>query len=150
KGETPKGETPKGETPKGEPVPTPKLTPPPASAVAATVNGEKIAEVAVFRALLKENPKNREAARKEVVNYMVDNLLIDQYLRQVKVDVTAKELDERIDQIKGELKKIGQDFDKQLTELFLTEAELRKELAAALRWDKFVVQQGTDKALKDL
>src|SRR5262249_39155825 len=30
------------------------------------------------------------------------------------------------------------------------EAELRRELGAALRWDKFVVQQGTDKVLREM
>lgn len=127
-----------------------KPTPPPASAVAVTVNGEKVAELSVFRALMREHPKHREAARKEVINYLVDNLLVDQYLRQLKVVVEDKEVDERITQIKTELVKVGQKFEKQMEELFLTEAELRKEIASALRWDKFVIQQGTDKVLRDL
>src|SRR4051812_183989 len=76
---------------KSEPIKAPpKPTPPSATAVAVTVNGEKIMEMAVFRALLRENPKNRDAARKEVINYLVDNLLIDQYLRQLKVVVEEK------------------------------------------------------------
>ncbi len=128
----------------------PKPTPPPASAIAATVNGEKIAELAVFRALLRENPKHRDAARKEVVNYLVDNLLIDQYLRQLKVPLEDKEIDERMKLIEAELTKTGSSLKKQLEELYLTEPDLRKEIAAALRWDKFVAQQGTDKVLRDL
>jgi len=127
-----------------------KPTPPPADTVAATVNGEKILELAVFRGTLRENPKNRDAVRKEVLTYLVDNLLIDQYLRQLKVPVEDKEIQERVDQIKMELKKIGQDFTKQMDELFLTEDDVRKEIAGALRWDKFVVQQGNDKVLRDL
>lgn len=127
-----------------------KPKPPPAGAVAATVNGEKISEITVFRALLREKPEHRDAARKEVVSYLVDNLLIDQYLRQLKVQVEDKEVNERVDQIKGELTKRGQVFAKQMEELFLTEEELRKEITAALRWDKFVVQQGTDKVLREL
>lgn len=128
----------------------PKLPPPPADAVAATVNGEKIMEITVWRALLRENPKNRDSARKEIVNYLTDNLLVDQYLRQLKVQVEPKEVEERIDQIKMELKKIGQDFEKQMKELLLNDDELRKEIGGALRWDKFVVQQGNDKVLRDL
>ena len=127
-----------------------KPTPPPATAVAVDVNGEKITELAVFRALLREKPENRPAARKEVVQYLVDNLLIDQYLRQLKVQVEPKEIDERVEQIKLELKKVGQDFTKQMEELFLSEDEVKKEIAGALRWDKFVVQQGNDKVLLDL
>lgn len=130
--------------------PEPRPTPPPADAVAASVNGEKIPEVTVFRALLRENPKHRDAARKDVVTYLVDNLLVDQYLRQLKVSVEDKEVDERVTQIKTELEKVGQKFEKQMEELFLTEAELRKEITSALRWDKFVLQQGTDKVLRDL
>jgi foldase protein PrsA len=139
--------TPVGKT---EAAPEPRPTPPSAAAVAATVNGEKIAEMAVFRALLRENPKNRGSARKEVVNYLVDNLLIDQYLRQLKVPLEDKEIDERVKQIEAELVKTGGSLKKQLEELYLTEPELRKEIAAALRWDKFVAQQGADKVLRDL
>ena len=71
--------------------------PPPASAIAATVNGQPIPEMAVFRGLLREDPKRWAAVRKDVVNYLVDNMLVDQYLTQLKIPVDAKELSVRCD-----------------------------------------------------
>ena len=70
-----------------EPPPAGVPAPPAAAAVAATVNGQDIPEMAVYRGLLREDPKNCAAARKEIVNYLVDNLLVDQYLRQLKIEV---------------------------------------------------------------
>src|SRR5271167_2849058 len=68
-----------------------ELPPPPAANVlAATVNGQPIAELAVFRGLLREDPKRWAAVRKDVLNYLIDNLLVDQYLMQLKIAVEAK------------------------------------------------------------
>ena len=127
------------------------LPPPPApNVVAAKVNGQSVAELAVFRGLLREDPKNWPNVRKDVLNYLIDNLLVDQYLTQLKIPVDAKEVDERVAQIKAEAKKGGMEFPMLLKRLFLTEDDLRRELTGALRWDKFVIQQGTDKVLRDM
>jgi peptidyl-prolyl cis-trans isomerase C len=76
--------------------------------------------------------------------------LIDQYLTQLKVAVDAKEVEDRVTQIKAEAKKDGMEFPMLLKRLLLTEEDLRRELTGALRWDKFVIQQGTDKVLKEM
>lgn len=126
------------------------LPPPGTNSVAATVNGQPILEIAVYRSLLRENPANRDQARLEVLHYLIDNVVVDQYLTQLKIQVEAKEIEDRLAQIKDEAKKSKQDFEDILKKLLLSEADLRKELASALRWDKFVLQQGTDKVLKDM
>src|SRR5262249_319165 len=128
----------------------PEPPPPAADAVAATVNGQAIPELAVYRGLQRVPPKHREQARKDILSYLIDNVVVEQYLTQLKVEVPAKELDERIDQIKAEAAKDKVDFADLLKKLFISEAELRRELGAALRWDKFVVQQGTDKVLREM
>src|SRR5579862_4535532 len=62
------------------------LPPPPdKSIIAATVNGQPIQELAVFRGLLGKDPKTWNVVRKEVLNYLIDNLLVDQYLTQLKI-----------------------------------------------------------------
>ena len=107
-----------------------ELPPPPAATVvAATVNGQPIAELAVFRGLLREDPKNWPMVRKDVLNYLINNLLVDQYLTQLKIPVDGKEVDDRVDQIKGEAKKGGMEFPMLLKRLFLTETDLRRELS---------------------
>lgn len=128
----------------------PALPPPPAAtAVAARVNGQEIPELAVYRGLLRERPEHRDAARKEILNYLIENLLVDQYLTQVKIDVDAKDVEARFTQIQAEAKKSNDNFQETLKKLHLTEADVKKELHAALRWDKFVLQQATDKVLLD-
>lgn len=123
--------------------------PPAATAIAATVNGQEIPELAVYRGLLSKHPSLWKAARKDILEYLVDTTLVDQYLSQLKIQVEPKDIDERFQQIQEEAKKSGEDFAAMLKKLQITEVELKKELHAALRWDKFVLQQGTDKVLLD-
>lgn len=134
------------------PTESPSSAFPPAPAptvIAATVNGQDIQELAVFRGLLNRPPEKWKAARKEVLDYLIDNLLVDQYLSQLKIQVEPKEIDERLKQIKDEALKLGQDFEDILKKLHLAEAEMRNELHAALRWDKFVLQQAKEDVLRD-
>lgn len=117
---------------------------------AATVNGQSVAEVAVQRGLKRVPPGEHAKARPEILNYLIDNLLIDQYLAGQKIPVDPKEIDGRVTDIKNEVKKNGQDYAKMLTDLMLTEDELRTQIAADLKWEKYAIAQGTDAALKDL
>ena len=146
-------QTPAGgdKVPPPTPPPTPAAeTPPPANAVAAVVNGQTVSELSVFRGLLRVKPALRPQARPEVLNFLIDNVVVDQYLTQLKIQVDAKEVEDHVQRIKDEAKKVGTDYPKMLEKLYLTEDELRRELFGAIRWDKFVLQQGTDKVLRDL
>jgi parvulin-like peptidyl-prolyl isomerase len=116
---------------------------------AATVNGQPVAEVAVQRGLKRVPPAEHAKARPEILNYLIDNALIDQYLMSQKFAVDPKDVEARIAEIKGEVKKQGQDYSKMLSELMLTEEELRSQVAADVRWEKYAVAQGTDAALRD-
>lgn len=142
------------QTPPPDPPPLPKqepLPPPPAAnAVAATVNGHAISELAVYRGLLNVPAAHRDKARKEALTFLIDNMVIDHYLIQVKVQVDAKEVDERIEQIRKEAANDKTTLEEELKRLFITEAEMRQHLLAAMRWDKFVLGQGTDKVLKEM
>jgi peptidyl-prolyl cis-trans isomerase C len=135
------------------PAPTPVPageTPPPADAVAAVVNGQAILEMAVYRGSLRLRPDLREQARPEVLNYLIDNVIVDQYLVQLKMEISPKEIEEKVQLLVENTKKAGADFPTMLKKLHLSEEDLHHELIAALRWDKFVLQQATDKALHDL
>src|SRR6516225_12181493 len=128
-------------TPPPTPPPVPAAeTPPPATAVAAVVNGQSIPELSVFRGLLRVKPQLRDQARPDVLNFLIDNVVVDQYLTQLKIQVEPKEVDDHIQRIKDEAKKAGQGYPEMLKKLHLTEEELRRELLAAVRWDKFVIQ----------
>jgi peptidyl-prolyl cis-trans isomerase C len=120
------------------------------TAPAATVNGQPISETAVQRGLKRVPPSEQASARAEILNYLIDNVLIDQYLAGQKVPVEAKDIEARINEIKAEVKKHGQDYAKMLADLTLTEDELRGQVAADLRWEKFATGRATDAVLKDL
>jgi peptidyl-prolyl cis-trans isomerase C len=118
--------------------------------IAAKVNGQEIPEVAVYRALRQFPTEEREIARKEILNHLVENYIIDQYLNALKMTAEPAEVNKLIDELKGELKKGNVDYAKQLEQMMLTEEEFRVEVAAQMKWDKFLKQQGTDAELKKL
>jgi peptidyl-prolyl cis-trans isomerase C len=139
-------------TPAAAPAPVPAAAPAPAdNAVAATVNGKPIPEKAVRRALERGVPPDRWAqARQEILNYLIDNTLIDQSLTQVPITIEPKDVDARMEQIRGEIKKAGQNFDEVMKKLKLDEQELRVQIMADLRWDKYASTKATDAALHEL
>ena len=119
-------------------------------AVAATVNGTPIYEAVVARALERVPPARRAEVRPGLLDHLINNLLIDQSLKQAGYKVENGEVDKRVGEMKAELKKVGRDFDKMLAELKVPEAELREHIAADLRWYKYASAQATDQVLTKL
>jgi parvulin-like peptidyl-prolyl isomerase len=117
---------------------------------AATVNGQVIPEVAVYRALRQFPPATQELARKEILAHLIENALIDQYLNAIKITVEPQEVDNLLNELKAELVTAKKDYAKELEAMMLTEAEFRAEVTSQMKWEKFVKQQGTDQALKQL
>lgn len=135
------------------PMPPMPTNPPPAidpNAVAATVNGEAILEMAVLRGLDAVPPAKRREARPEVLNFLIDNLLLDQSLKQANLNPTPPEVEARLGEMKAELTKRQMSLEEMLKSLKLTEAELRQHITADLRWERYVASQATDAALKQL
>jgi parvulin-like peptidyl-prolyl isomerase len=115
---------------------------------AATVNGVAIPEKDVQRALISVPKEVHARARGEILAFLIDNALIDQYLAALKVQVAPEEVETRLKQIKAELEKNKQDLAKFLKDLMLTEEELKGQIAADLRWDAFVKSQTKEEALR--
>ncbi len=123
--------------------------PSPAQApAAATVNGQAIPDAAVERGLRRVPADRAAEARAAILDQLVDNALVEQYLGQLKVAVEKKDVDARAEQIRAEIVKGGQTVEKVLKELMLTEAELRAQVEADLRWEQFVARQGTEPELR--
>lgn len=145
---------PAGQTqPLPPPVPPPSapVTPPPSpAAVAATVDGQPIMEMAVYRGLQRLPPDAQAQARPELISFLVDNAIIDQYLLKAKVAVTEAEVEPKYKQVQEEIKKQGMTFEEVMKRFALNEAELRSQIAAQLRWEKFVDTQATNEALRNL
>jgi peptidyl-prolyl cis-trans isomerase C len=130
-----------------QPATTPSAQP---AQVAATVNGQPIYEHAVRRGLKRVPESEHARARPEILNYLIDNLLIDQFLVKQNVRVEAQEVNARMEEIRKEIKQNGQDFEKILQSLGLTEAELIEQITADLRWERYTTERATESALKDL
>lgn len=122
----------------------------PANAVAATVDGQPILESVVQRSLQRVPPAKQSEARSQIVNFLVDQILLDQYMIGQKIAVEPKEVQKGIDEMKGEIEKQKKDFLKVLEEMKITETELREHIAADIRWGKFADERATDKVLKEL
>jgi parvulin-like peptidyl-prolyl isomerase len=123
--------------------------PPPRDAVAATVNGRPIYEIAVYRPLRSVPPAGREEARKEILNFLIDTAIVDQYLEALKVAVEPKEVENKFKEVMDEIKKNTKEEPAKLLEkLLLTEVELRAQILAQLRWEKFVDQQAPEPKLR--
>src|SRR5207302_4361470 len=106
-------------------------------------------EIAVFRALQQARPADRDELRQEVFNFLIENALIDQYLDQLKVTIEAKELDTQVEKAKAEIKNVYKELASFYKMLYLTEADLRAQVWQAMRWEKFINQYATEKAVKD-
>jgi peptidyl-prolyl cis-trans isomerase C len=116
--------------------------------VAATVNGQAVPEVAVARAMLNVETRERDKARPEIVNFLIDNTLVDQYLAYLKIAVDPKDVETQLAEFKTEIRKHNQDYAKFLVNLMLTDEELKEQITAQLRWEKFVNSQSPDDKLK--
>jgi parvulin-like peptidyl-prolyl isomerase len=133
--------------------PAPKEAPAP-TGVAATVNGQPILEVAVQRGLKRVPPARHSEARVEILDYLIDNTIIEQNLQQRGVTVEKKEIDAMVEKIKAEIAKQNETtkekhtYEDFMKELMLTEDELRSQIAADLRWEKFTNQQADEKVLR--
>jgi peptidyl-prolyl cis-trans isomerase C len=120
------------------------------NAVAATVNGQPISENAVRRALKRFAPEQRADARPAILDHLINNSLLDQYLEQQAVTVDRKEVDAKLQQMRDDLKRNDSTLDQLLRDLMATEQELRSVIEAQLRWDKYVEKQATDENLVKL
>ena len=120
------------------------------NAVAAIVNEQAIPETAVQRSLQRVPPAKQAEARPQVINFLIDQALMDQFLVAQKINIDPKEIDNAINEMKTDLKKENKDFAKELESAKLTEAELREHILADLRWGKYAEERASDKALKEL
>jgi peptidyl-prolyl cis-trans isomerase C len=112
------------------------------------VNGEPIPEKDLQRALDRLPLEHRQRARQEILERLIDNLLIDQHLLSLQIPAPPDEIEARLRQIQEEVKRSGQDYQKLLQELALTEAELKRQIAAELRWERYLQSQIPDAALQ--
>ena len=122
----------------------------PTAGAAALVNGVPVAEVTVQRALKRVPPEKQTEARKEILDMLVDNTLIEQYLVQQKIAVDPKDIQERLAEFQAEMQKQKKDMATMMREMNLSDEEMRYQVAADLRWEKFANSKATEPVLQDM
>jgi parvulin-like peptidyl-prolyl isomerase len=127
----------------------PPAAPTPTATAAATVNGQPVLEAALQRGLQFVPENKRAEVRAENLETLINNLLVEQYLVQLNVAVDPKEVEAAVEEIRAELKKVSQTLEAELKRLKLGEDELRTQITADLRWNKFVKDQANDKVLTE-
>ncbi|MGF1583182.1 MAG: peptidylprolyl isomerase [Gemmataceae bacterium] len=132
-------------------VPKVQLPPAPsATAVAATVNGEPVMELAVYRALSRIPPTHWDKARSEVVNYLIENTLIDQYLELLPLKIDSQQVEARYKQLCDEIKKNDKTPEVVFKKFFLTPKEIRANITGSLRWEAFTKKYAGEEKLKEM
>jgi peptidyl-prolyl cis-trans isomerase C len=126
----------------------------PAVAIAATVNGEVIT-LSELDAALNQNlpvipltPAQRKNLRSSLLNDMIDDRLVKQFLDKNAPKVDPKELDEQMKAFVAQLQKENQTLADYLKKTCQTEAQLRSDWAASIQLTNYVQQRATDDQLR--
>ncbi len=136
------------------PTPTPTATQTAPVSAAAVVNGEAVTW-AEFEAAVKQAgisvavPEEQlRAQRRAVLDVLIDNLLLHQYLLKNAPQVTVADVDARAAEFEAQLKKANKTFPDYLKETNQTEGEFRGDLVQSMRWDALAKARVTDAYLR--
>lgn len=128
-----------------------QIKPPPAvEKVVATVGNEQITNLELDRVVqsqLRGQPVPPEVMpniRKAILESMIQNKLVTQFVAAKKIKVEASEIEETIAQIKKQVAEAGTDLPTVLKTQGMTEDGLRKQLASELAVEQYVKAEVTD------
>lgn len=123
--------------------------------VAAVVNSEMIL-LAEVDALARRQPvgelpytaEQLREVRRAIVEDMIDDMVLSQFLRDKGPKVEQAEVEKRFQLLKASLEKRGQSIADFARELGKTEAHLKDAWAATIQFEKYVEGQATDAELR--
>ena len=129
----------------------PAQTSPAGDAVAATVNGERIMLSELVGRLneLGVAQDRREELAGNVLDGMIENVLLTQFLTAQSIPYDSKTVDSQIAEVKREYEKEGVKFQEALAQIGLTEQKLRAAVIAQVQWQNYLNRQVTDKQLAE-
>jgi peptidyl-prolyl cis-trans isomerase C len=129
--------------------------PTPPDRPAATVNGEaiKLSEVKAFLDTMPPpvvplTADQKHEMQQNVVDMLVDDLLMRQFLRKHAVATSAADIDKEIAELKTVLQKQKRALQDFLKESNQTEAQLRTDIAARLQWKAYLTTRVNDAMVK--
>lgn len=124
--------------------------PPPVEKVVATVGTEQITNLELDRVVQSQlrgqpvPPEVMPKIRKAILESMIQNKLVTQYVAAKNVKVEASKIEETIEQIKKQVAEAGTDLPTVLKSQGMTEDGLRKQLASELAVEQYIKAAVTD------
>lgn len=120
--------------------------------VLVRVNGHEITQSDFdhFVRTRKLTAEDATERRELLIQRLIERQLLRQFLNKHKVAADPKLLDEHLTRLRLQIKQRGDDFEKTLIKLGLTEATLRRELSLPLDWETYVRLQMTDAKLREI
>ncbi len=138
-----------------QPAPAAKAALPPGpealKQVLATVNGEPITrgEFVDFLSRYPVPPGNEKELYQQVVDYLAQRKLLDQFLVKMKIAVTDEEIDEAVASEEAQMKaEQNRDLKTVLAEEGRDLNWLRAQITPRVAWDKYLAAVATDAELK--
>ncbi len=122
---------------------------------AAVVNGEPIPAAEVEAVLKLQGPSptplseaQKKEMRQEVLSLLIDDLLMQQFLRRHGPQADPAEVNKRLAELESSLKTQGKTMAGFCKETNQTEAQVRANMVHMLQWAGYVRQRVTDEAVK--
>ena len=115
-------------------------TSPPGNATLVQVNGRAITQADLDTAYLVRGipPERRSAMRKLLLERLVDESLIAQFLRRRHIKPNRAALDEQVERILAFIRRRGEEPEDLLQKLGLNQQQIREQLSLPLAWKTYV------------
>lgn len=126
-----------------------------AAELEAIVNGKKLTaadvDTAFNRTSVSKQPltdAQKQMYRSHVLNVLIDNALLKQFLDHKGVTADPKQVEDHINQFKAAVAQKGGSFDSFMAENKISEQQMREEITDLYQWFAHVQEQSTDQNLK--
>lgn len=120
-----------------------------AEEVLATVNGQPVTEGDLSFALLSRGITDAPPAlRQQLLEQLINQRLIQEFLKTQKIEVPPKQLDESVVKVENFIRKKGDNPQQVLTKMGFTPEKLRAAIALPLAWNLYARQEITPEKMQ--
>ncbi|WP_417398032.1 peptidylprolyl isomerase [Gimesia chilikensis] len=110
--------------------------------VLATVNGQAVTQADLSFALLSRGITDAPPAlRQQLLEQLINQRLIQEFLKTQKIEVPSKQLDESVVKVENFIRKKGDNPQQVLTKMGFTPEKLRAAIALPLAWNLYARQE---------
>lgn len=120
-----------------------------ADEVLATVNGQPVTQADLSFALLSRGITDAPPAlRQQLLEQLINQRLIQEFLKAQKIEVPPKQLDESVVKVENFIRKKGDNPQQVLTKMGFTPEKLRAAIALPLAWNLYARQEITPEKMQ--